>query len=68
MLIRLGSSQGRGSRAAAWFQDYINEEGTRVGLMQSMILAGGIKGWVAGGEEYVNFVDGFEQEAWIGKI
>ena len=36
--------------------------------MQSAILEGGIKGWVAGGEEFLKFVDGYEKEAWIGKI
>ena len=35
--------------------------------MRSFIMAGGIKGWVAGGEEYVKFVDGYEEEKWAKK-
>lgn len=64
--IAQGSSQGRGSRAAAWFQDYID---SHYGApMQSYILKGGIKGWVGAGEEYVSFVDGYQKEAWAEKI
>ncbi|KFY35644.1 hypothetical protein V494_05731 [Pseudogymnoascus sp. VKM F-4513 (FW-928)] len=52
-----GSSLGRGGRAAGWFQDYIKEQG-KEGDMKSCTLTGGIKGWVAAGEEYVALVDG----------
>ncbi|KIW14945.1 hypothetical protein PV08_07732 [Exophiala spinifera] len=74
-----GSCNGRGPRAAGWFADYIDDQArTRTQdstdgetapqvqqvQMQSAILEGGIKGWVAGGEEYVKLVDGFEREVW----
>jgi arsenical-resistance protein 2 len=32
--------------------------------MQSVILSGGIKGWVASGDEYVAFMDGFDAAEW----
>lgn len=35
--------------------------------MQSYIIAGGIKGWVGAGEEYIKFVDGYKKEAWMKK-
>ncbi|KAI1437368.1 Rhodanese-like domain-containing protein [Xylaria sp. CBS 124048] len=57
-----GSSQGRGTRAACWFQDHIQAQGDKE--MQSMILLGGIKGWVTAGEEYVKAMDGYAAEYW----
>ncbi|KAI8631441.1 Rhodanese-like domain-containing protein [Xylariaceae sp. FL1651] len=57
-----GSSRGRGTRAAAWFNDYIQEQGDND--MQSVILLGGIKGWATAGEEYVKFMDGYIVEYW----
>lgn len=53
---------GRGGRAAAWFQDHINEQPPNG--MQSVTLQGGIKGWVAGGEEYIRFIDGYDAQVW----
>lgn len=32
--------------------------------MESCTLTGGIKGWVAAGEEYVALVDGYESSEW----
>ena len=32
--------------------------------MQSLVLQGGIKGWVAAGEEYVEQMDGYEASVW----
>lgn len=58
-----GSSVGRGGRAAGWFQDYIKDQGGE-GVMESSTLEGGIKGWVAAGEDYVTLVDGYESSAW----
>lgn len=65
LIFDLGSSQGRGSRAAAWFEDHLDSIGDK--SMQSFIMAGGIKGWVGAGEDYINFVDGYEKEAWVKK-
>ncbi|KLJ05427.1 oxidoreductase [Blastomyces silverae] len=62
-----GSSRGRGTRASGWFADYILEkEGEGAGGMQSLVLEGGIKGWVGAGEEYVEHVVGYEASAWKG--
>ncbi|OJD26177.1 hypothetical protein ACJ73_02451 [Blastomyces percursus] len=60
-----GSSRGRGTRASCWFADYILErEGEGAGGMQSLVLEGGIKGWVAAGEEYVEHIVGYEASVW----
>lgn len=57
-----GSSRGRGTRAACWFADTLVREG--VTSVQSMILEGGIKGWARGGEQYVEFMDEYDERAW----
>ncbi|PWY71252.1 arsenate reductase [Aspergillus eucalypticola CBS 122712] len=57
-----GSSKGRGMRAASWFADYIEQQqDTR---MRSLVLEGGIKGWVAAGKEYTDFMDEYDASAW----
>ncbi|KAK6540209.1 hypothetical protein TWF694_009026 [Orbilia ellipsospora] len=58
-----GSCGGRGPRAAGWFADHIEDVGD-VG-MKSMILEGGIKGWVKGGSEYTECVEGYIESAWV---
>jgi len=32
--------------------------------MESLVLEGGIKGWVKGGEEFVKLMDGYEASTW----
>lgn len=32
--------------------------------MQSVILSGGVKGWVAAGGEFVEWMDGYDAKAW----
>jgi arsenical-resistance protein 2 len=59
---RLGSSRGRGTRAAGWFADYLKEQNEN--SMESFILDGGIKGWASGGEQFVKLMDGYQEEAW----
>ena len=56
------SSRGRGPRAAGWFRDYLEEVGDN--NMESLVLQGGIKGWVAAGGEFLNWVDEYEASAW----
>ncbi|KAI0401932.1 Rhodanese-like domain-containing protein [Xylaria palmicola] len=58
----VSSSQGRGTRAAGWFNDHIQEQGDIE--MQSAILLGGVKGWATAGEEFVWFMDGYVPEHW----
>ena len=57
-----GSSRGRGTRAAGWFADYLKERNEQ--SMESFILEGGIKGWVAGGKQFWELMDGYEESAW----
>jgi len=56
------SSSGRGPRAAAWFADHIEERGDTE--IESLMLEGGVKGWVKGGEEYTGLMSGYEAAAW----
>lgn len=57
-----GSSRGRGPRAAGWFEDYIRTQTEN--SIRSVILEGGIKGWVTGGPEYVKELEGYEESVW----
>ncbi|KFA81523.1 hypothetical protein S40288_09045 [Stachybotrys chartarum IBT 40288] len=56
------SSRGRGTRAAGWFSDYIADQGNAE--MKSIVLQGGIKGWVAAGEEYTAYMDEYDPAQW----
>lgn len=58
----IGSCGGRGTRAAGWFADYLEKVNDT--SIKSMILEGGIKGWVAAGPEYTNLIDGFDANIW----
>jgi hypothetical protein len=58
----IGSSRGRGNRAAGWFADYIKDQSDSI--MQSYTLEEGIKGWAAAGEEYVDMIDGYDATLW----
>ncbi|OCK81248.1 Rhodanese-like protein [Lepidopterella palustris CBS 459.81] len=62
VIFYCGSSNGRGPRCAAWFADYLAEIGDN--SMNSQTLAGGIKGWVKAGGEFVKNVDGYEAKYW----
>ncbi|KAK2795795.1 hypothetical protein FQN52_003645 [Onygenales sp. PD_12] len=66
VIFYCGSSAGRGTRAGGWFADYISEKeaGGEPSGMQSLVLEGGIKGWVKAGEEYVEKMDGYEEAVW----
>ncbi|KAK0649475.1 Rhodanese-like domain-containing protein [Cercophora newfieldiana] len=57
-----GSSSGRGTRAAGWFADYLAERGDLE--MRSLVLDGGIKGWVKGGSEFVARMDEYDAAVW----
>jgi len=57
-----GSSRGRGTRASGWFADYLAiQQDTTI---QSLVLTGGIKGWVAGGDEYTSWMDEYDAAVW----
>lgn len=62
MICVEGSSKGRGSRAAGWFADYIADKADKD--MESIVLSGGIKEWVAGGVEFTELVTEYQLEEW----
>lgn len=62
LILYAGSSRGRGSRAAGWFSDYIQDQ--KDTEMESYALEEGIKGWATGGEEYVNLMDEYDASVW----
>ncbi|KAJ5929547.1 Rhodanese-like protein [Penicillium verhagenii] len=53
---------GRGTRAAGWFAGYIEEQ--KDGVMESLVLEGGIKGWAAAGDEYTRLMDEYDASKW----
>ena len=57
-----GSSRGRGSRAAAWFADHLDDKSETA--MKSLVLEGGIKGWVAQKGEYLQYVQEYDESKW----
>lgn len=57
-----GSSRGRGARAAGWFADFLAAKGDKA--MESLVLEGGIAGWVAAGGRFLELVDGYREEVW----
>ncbi|EXJ74496.1 oxidoreductase [Cladophialophora psammophila CBS 110553] len=58
-----GSSRGRGTRAAGWFQDLIEDK--QVPNITSAILADGITGWARAGEEYTSLMEQYHPEHWL---
>ncbi|KAF5227099.1 hypothetical protein FANTH_14870, partial [Fusarium anthophilum] len=56
------SSRGRGSRAAAWFKDHLEEQGDS--QMESIILFEGITGWANAGGEFVEWMDEYDATVW----
>ncbi|KAK2736238.1 hypothetical protein FQN57_000836 [Myotisia sp. PD_48] len=59
-----GSSAGRGTRAGGWFADYLHDVKKGETGMESLVLVGGIKGWVKAGEEYITQMDGYDANVW----
>ncbi len=60
--VWLGSSRGRGNRAAGWFDDYIQNQNDP--CMKSLTLVDGIKGWRDAGEEYIQLMDEYQDQVW----
>lgn len=58
-----GSSNGRAPRCAAWFLEHVREVAEDMD-MNVMVLEGGIKGWVRGGPQFTQLMDGFKPEYW----
>ncbi|KAK4151152.1 Rhodanese-like domain-containing protein [Chaetomidium leptoderma] len=63
VIFYCGSSAGRGSRATGWLADHIADQQDKD--MKSLALAGGIKGWVAAGGEFVEWMDGYDAAVWV---
>ncbi|KAJ5185425.1 hypothetical protein N7491_006707 [Penicillium cf. griseofulvum] len=60
--LHSGSSAGRGTRAAGWFFDHLEDQhDTEV---KSLVLSGGIKGWAAAGPEYTSLMTGYDASVW----
>ncbi|KAJ5767163.1 uncharacterized protein N7511_004779 [Penicillium nucicola] len=62
-IFHVGSSAGRGTRAAGWFADYLDDKNDQE--IKSLVLAGGIKGWTAAGPEYTALMDGYDASVWV---
>ncbi|KAG7289909.1 hypothetical protein NEMBOFW57_006286 [Staphylotrichum longicolle] len=62
VIFYCGSSTGRGSRATGWLADHIASVEDKD--MKSLALLGGIKGWAAAGDEYVEWMDGYDAAVW----
>ncbi|OQE08867.1 hypothetical protein PENVUL_c008G02155 [Penicillium vulpinum] len=58
-----GSSRGRGVRAANWFAEYLERQKDME--MKSLVLEGGIKGWVAAGKDYTQLLDEYDESKWV---
>ncbi|KAL2036102.1 hypothetical protein D6D17_10385 [Aureobasidium pullulans] len=59
-----GSSRGRGTRAAAWFADYLDDRHEDQVLMESIVLLEGIKGWATAGDEYNAKMQEYDAGIW----
>lgn len=60
--LALGSSRGRGTRAAGWFDDLLQDN--RVTSIKSVVLLDGVAGWARAGEEYTNLMDEYDSAVW----
>ncbi|KND89024.1 hypothetical protein TOPH_06310 [Tolypocladium ophioglossoides CBS 100239] len=59
------SSRGRGTRAAGWLSDYLDERKDR--NMESLILLEGITAWATAGGEFTDWMDDYDAAVWAGK-
>ena len=62
LLTDLGSSRGRGTRAAGWFDDLVQDRGVKD--IKSMILEESIAGWAQGGREFTEWMEEYNSKAW----
>lgn len=59
IVVHCWSSKNRATKAAGWFHDEIEEK--QLDDIEVFVLEGGIKGWVAGGEEYTDLMVEYEK-------
>ncbi|MCJ1387747.1 hypothetical protein MMC18_000590 [Xylographa bjoerkii] len=57
-----GSSRGRGSRAAGWFDDLLHDRNST--SIRSVILLDGVAGWARAGEEYTDLMEEYDAASW----
>ncbi|CAK7235578.1 hypothetical protein SBRCBS47491_009340 [Sporothrix bragantina] len=62
IIFYCGSSGGRGCRSGGWFGDYLASQNDSD--MQSLVLQGGIKGWVKAGKEYTDKMLEYNADLW----
>ncbi|KAL2009691.1 hypothetical protein VTN00DRAFT_5498 [Thermoascus crustaceus] len=62
VIFYCGSSRGRGTRAAGWFADYLEDK--QDSSLKSLVLEGGIKGWASAGAEYTALMDEYDEKVW----
>ncbi|ERS95280.1 hypothetical protein HMPREF1624_08157 [Sporothrix schenckii ATCC 58251] len=62
VIFYCGSSRGRGCRAGGWFADHIKAQNDKD--MQSLVLQGGIKGWVKAGSQFTDKMLEYDAAAW----
>ncbi|KAI4127668.1 MAG: hypothetical protein LQ341_006770, partial [Variospora aurantia] len=56
-------SEERGTRAAGWFDDFIQDrKGSE--SVQSLVLEGGITGWANAGPDYVAWMVDYDADFW----
>ena len=60
-----GSSRGRGTRAAGWFDDLLHDR--NVANIRSVILLDGITGWAHAGKEYTDLMTEYDAKVWAKK-
>ncbi|KEF51889.1 oxidoreductase [Exophiala aquamarina CBS 119918] len=60
-----GSSKGRGSRAAGWFNDLIKDR--NVEGISSIILKDGVAGWANAGEDYTVLMEEYNASTWASQ-
>ncbi|KXS94984.1 hypothetical protein AC578_9480 [Pseudocercospora eumusae] len=63
VVFTCGSSNGRGPRCASWFLQHVRETAGD-NDMNVMVLEGGVKGWVRGGPQFIQYMDGFDENHW----
>ncbi|KAJ3015834.1 UNVERIFIED_CONTAM: hypothetical protein HDU68_012546 [Siphonaria sp. JEL0065] len=57
------SSNGRGPRSAAWYQDRLDENG--INTSAGLVLGGGIKGWIAAYKDSApELIEGYDEAFW----
>lgn len=60
-----GSSRGRGTRAAGWFSDLLEDR--NISSTSSVILLDGITGWAHAGKEYTDWMAEYNPAHWVKK-